>query len=145
MGENNNKIIIMIEDEDTLRGMYKLKFDSSEYDFRGVATGEEGLELAKKIKPDLMLVDLMLENKENGGAIDGFEVIEELKKDGNTKNIPTYALTNLNQDSDIKKAFAKGADGFFVKSDLTPQELLGNVEKIFKGERVGLKQVTSNK
>jgi len=136
----NNKKILMIEDEDTLREMYKLKFESAGYNFVGVATGEEGITLAEKEQPDLMLIDLMLKNKIDGGNIDGFGVIEELKKDPKTKNIPMYALTNLNQESDINEAFKLGADGFFVKSDLTPKELVDNVEKIFKGEKVGLKQ-----
>ncbi|MFA5318470.1 MAG: response regulator [Patescibacteria group bacterium] len=139
-----NKKILMVEDEETLREMYKLKFEAAGYNFIGVPTGEEGITLAEKESPDLMLIDLMLKNKIDGGNIDGFGVIEELKKDPKTKNIPMYALTNLNQESDIDQVFKLGADGFFVKSDLTPQELIDNVERIFKGEKVGLKPVTSN-
>ena len=140
-----NKKILMIEDEETLREMYKMKFEAAGYAFIGVPTGEEGMTLAEKEKPDLMLVDLMLKNKIDGGNIDGFTVIEQLKKSAATKDIPMYALTNLNQESDIEQAFKLGADGFFVKSDMTPQELINNVEKIFKGEKVGLKQLTINK
>jgi len=136
---NVNKKIIMVEDEDTLREMYKIKFDSAGYNFIGVATGEDGITLAEKEKPDLMLIDLMLENKLGGGKIDGFDVIKKLKNNQKTKDIPMYALTNLNQEIDINQAFELGANGYFVKSDLTPKELLGNVEKIFNGEKVGLK------
>ncbi len=136
--DNINKKILMIEDEDTLREMYKLKFDSVDYDFIGVATGEEGIKIAEKESLDLMLVDLMLENKVGGGKIDGFDVIKKLKNNPKTKDIPMYALTNLNQETDINQAFKLGADGYFVKSDLTPKELLDNVKKIFNGEKVGL-------
>ena len=51
-----------------------------------------------------------------------------------------YALTNLNQESDVDEAFKLGADGYLVKSDLTPKELVEEVRKVFRGEKVGIKQ-----
>ncbi len=135
------KTILMIEDETTLLEMYRLKFEAAGFTFLGTATGEEGLTLAETKQPDLILVDLILASKVAGGKIDGFAVLQELKNNPKTKNIPIYALTNLNQDSDIGQAFKLGADGYFVKSDLTPKELVANAQKIFRGEKVGTRPV----
>lgn len=133
------KTILMIEDEATLLNMYRLKFEAAGFIFLGAATGEEGITLAEREQPDLILVDLILANKVAGGKIDGFAVLQELKSNPKTKAIPIYALTNLNQDSDVDEAFKLGADGYFVKSDLTPKELVDNAQKIFRGEKVGTK------
>lgn len=136
------KTTLIIEDDKTLLGMYRLKFEAAGMAFLGASTGEEGIKLAESKQPDLILVDLLLENKVAGGKIDGFAVLAELKSNPKTKNIPMYALTNLNQESDIKEAFKLGADGYLVKSDLTPKELVENARKIFNGEKVGVKQVS---
>ena len=135
---DKTKSVLIIEDEQTLLDMYKLKFETADYAFFGVGTGEKGIEVAKKNHPDLILVDLILANKLEGGHIDGFSVLETLKSNAATKDILVYALTNLNQDSDIKRAIEIGADGFLVKSDLTPSQLLKNVKDIFQGKHVGL-------
>jgi len=140
---DSQKVILIIEDESTLLEMYRLKFEAAGFIFFGVATGEEGVKLAEQKKLDLILVDLILKNKVAGGKIDGFSVLQQLKTNPATNKIPLYALTNLNQDSDIDKAFKLGANGYFVKSDLTPKELVESVQKIFKGEIVGVKQVKS--
>ncbi|MDP3900106.1 MAG: response regulator [bacterium] len=132
------KSVLIIEDEKTLLDMYKTKFETAGYDFFGAATGEIGINMAKKNQPDLILVDLILANKLEGGHIDGFNVLEQLKHFETTKEIPTYALTNLNQDSDIRRAVDIGADGFLVKSDITPKQLLENAELILSGKHVGL-------
>ena len=131
------KTILIIEDELTLLEMYRLKFEAAGFNFLGAATGEEGITLAETKHPNLILVDLILANKVAGGKIDGFAVLQELKRNPHTKAIPIYALTNLNQDSDIEEAFKLGADGYFVKSDLTPKELVDNAQKIFRGEKIG--------
>ena len=71
---------MIIEDENTLLDMYKIKFEASGFNFLGASTGEEGLKIAQAQPIDLFLVDLMLENKTEGGVINGYEVIKKLKK-----------------------------------------------------------------
>ena len=78
----------MIEDETTLLEMYRLKFEAAGFTFLGTATGEEGLTLAETKQPDLILVDLILASKVAGGKIDVFAVLQELKNNPKTKNIP---------------------------------------------------------
>ncbi len=133
------KTILIVEDEETLLQMYQIKFESSGFNFLGVTTGEAGLNVVKDQKPNIILVDLILKNKAEGGYLDGFTVIAKLKKNLDLKSIPIYALSNLNQDSDIQKAKKAGADGYLVKSDATPRELVDSVNKILAGEKVGIK------
>ncbi|MBU1084813.1 response regulator [Patescibacteria group bacterium] len=136
---DTKKTILIVEDEETLLQMYQIKFESSGFNFLGVTTGEAGLNVVKNQKPNIILVDLILKNKAEGGYLDGFTVIAKLKKNLDLKGIPIYALSNLNQDSNIQKAKKAGADGYLVKSDATPRELVDSVNKILAGEKVGIK------
>ncbi len=134
-----SKKVLIIEDDRTLLEMYKIKFTAKGFDVSGATTGEEGLKIAFSQKFDLILVDLKLINKIEGGRIDGFEVIEKFKKNGNTKEAKIYALSNLDQEKEIERAYKLGADGYLVKSDLTPSELVAAVGDIFNGKEVGIK------
>lgn len=130
--------ILIIEDETTLLEMYKLKFEASGFTFFGATTGEEGVDVAKQEKPDLMMVDLMLANKPDGGVMDGYEAIRRLRKDAATKNKKICALTNFDQEKNVQDARAAGADDYLVKSDLTPAELVNKAKDILAGKKVGL-------
>jgi len=90
--------ILFIEDEPTLQKELHEVLKQEEYEIFGAFDGVEGLEIAKKEKPDLILLDLILPKK------DGFEVLKELKEDDNTKDIPVIVLTNLEGTGDVEKA-----------------------------------------
>ena len=133
---DTNKTVLVIEDEETLLEMYKIKFSTSGLNFFGFSTGEEGIAQIKKQHVDLLLVDLMLQNKAAGGVIDGYEVIKKVRKDN--KDIKICALTNLDQEKNIKEAYVAGADDYLVKSDLTPAELVNKAKDILAGKKVGI-------
>ncbi len=128
-----SKKIFIIEDEEFLSEMYKTKFEQEGYQAIVADNGLEGIEAAKNEKPDLILLDLLLPK------MDGYEVLKKLRADEQTKNIKIYILSNLGQNGEINKGFADGADGYLIKANLTPSQLVRNVEKIFNGERVGMK------
>jgi len=134
---DNNKTILIIEDEETILNMYRLKFEASGFNFLGATTGEEGLKMASQQKCDVIFVDLMLENKVEGGVISGYDVISKLRK--NNKLSKIYALTNFDQDKSIEQAFKIGVDGYLLKSNLIPSELVAKTRKILAGEKVGVK------
>jgi len=134
----HDKTVLVIEDEETILEMYRIKFSLSGLNFIGASTGEEGLEQVDKQPIDLILVDLMLENKAAGGMIDGYEVIKKVRK--KDKNIKICALTNLDQERNIKEAYEAGANDYLVKSDLTPSELIAKVNDILAGKKVGIIQ-----
>ena len=127
------KKILIVEDEEYLADMYKIKFESEGYAVIVAIDGETGIQLAQSVKPDLILLDLVLPR------MDGFQVLKELRHDGRTKDIIIYILSNLGQDEEIKKGFADGANGYLIKANLTPAQLMDYVERIFAGEKVGIK------
>jgi len=127
--------VLVIENETTLLEMYRIKFSTSGLNFIGASTGEEGLKLLEQQPIDLLLVDLMLQNKATGGVIDGYEVIKQVRK--KNKDIKICALTNLDQEKNIKQAFEAGADDYLVKSDLTPAELVAKAKDVLEGKEVG--------
>jgi len=132
--------IAIIEDEATLLEMYQLKFEVSGFTFLGAATGEAGLEMLKNVTPDLIFVDLVLENKAAGGVMDGFAVIRRLRQDAKNKDVKICALTNYDQDKNVTDAYAAGADDYLVKADMTPGELVSKARDILAGKKVGLQK-----
>lgn len=125
MTKGENRIII-IEDEKMLAEMYATKLEMEGFKAMTALDGKEGLELVKKEKPDLILLDIILPK------LDGFLVLKEIKKDPDVKNIPVLMLTNLGQESDVKKGKKLGADGYFVKANHSPAEIVEKVKQFLK-------------
>jgi len=88
--------------------------------------GEEGLSIAKKELPDLILLDLILPKK------NGFEVLGELKNDPATKDIPIIVLTNLEGSSDIERALALGATTYLVKANYALEDIMAKIEGVLE-------------
>ena len=115
------KKILVIEDDKFLRGLISQKLSKEGYEIVEAVDGEEGLTKASKEKPDLVLLDLILP------GIDGFEVLEKLKDNTETKEISVVILSNLGQREEIERGLRIGAVDFLVKAHHTPLEI---VEKI---------------
>jgi len=86
--------------------------------------GEAGLMSAKELKPDLILLDLILPK------MDGFKCLEKLKEDPIIKRIPVIILSNLGQDSDLKRGLEMGAEDYLIKTDYTVKQVGEKVKKI---------------
>ncbi len=117
------KKILFIEDESALQKTLGDTLKKKGYDVIGALDGESGLRMAKLKKPDLILLDLILPK------MDGFEVLEKLKEDEETKEIPIIILTNLERMQDIEKALELGAKTFLVKANYTLEEVVEKVKK----------------
>jgi len=123
----NEKIkILLIEDDATLVEMYEMKFKESEFEILVADRGAQGLEIAEKQVPDIILLDIILPE------MDGFAILRELKKDEKTKRIPVLLLSNLGQDSDIEKGKKLGAEDYLVKANYTPTQVVDMVRKYIK-------------
>jgi CheY-like chemotaxis protein len=131
-----NKKILIIEDEQYLVDMYTTKFELEGYTVTSALDGPEGIKLAKKIKPDLILLDLVMPK------MDGFEVLAQLRKLPEIKATKIYIFSNLGQTSEVEKGLGNGADGYFVKSNLTPSQLVNKVNNIFAGKNVSDEKVS---
>src|SRR4030042_2596348 len=97
------KTILFIEDEPTLQKAFGDLLKKDGYNTLSALDGEMGLEMVKKEKPNLILLDLILPK------MDGFEVLEKLMADPETKDIPVIILTNLERTEDVNKAIELGA------------------------------------
>ena len=119
----NKKIkILLIEDEEMLANMYEVKFSNEGFDIEKALDGESGLEKAKNILPDFILLDIIMPK------MDGFAVLKALKEDVKTKNIPVMLLTNLGQEEDIERGNELGIVGYLVKANITPSEVVEAVK-----------------
>lgn len=130
------KKILIIEDEEYLAEMYKMKFEREGYKVAVAEDGPEGIEAAEKEKPDLILLDLVLP------GMDGYEVLRRLKGDKKTKSVKIYILSNLGQNGEVNHGFRDGADGYIIKANMTPAEVVREVEKVFNGKPAGVKKAT---
>lgn len=120
------KNILFIEDESALQRTIGDILKSKDYKVIKALDGEGGLRSAKKERPDLILLDLILPK------MDGFEVLKGLKISEETKNIPVIILTNLEETEDIQKALELGATTYLVKSSYTLEEVVSKIEKALK-------------
>lgn len=120
--------ILIIEDDRFLRKIYKNKLEAEGFEVMEAIEGEEGIHKVQNEQPNLVLLDLMLPRK------DGFDVLSDIKKDPNTKDIPIIILTVLGQESDIKRGLDLGATNYLVKG----QTDLNQVVKVIK-QTLGIK------
>jgi len=118
------KTIIFIEDEPTLQKTVGRFLENEGYEIKSALDGETGLAMVKKIKPDLVLLDLILPKK------DGFEVLKEIKADETTKDIPVIVLTNLEKTDDIEKTLSLGATTYLVKANYELEEVVKKIKEI---------------
>lgn len=118
------KKIALIEDDVSIREMYKMKLEMEGYNVICAENGKEALELIKKEKPDLILLDILMPKK------DGFEVLKELKnsQDDDIKSIPVIMLTNLSNKEDISEASKLGAVDYVVKAKASPSEVVDKIK-----------------
>lgn len=122
----SQKKVLLIEDEDMLSEMYKVKFEKEGFEFLRATEGASGIELVKKEKPDIILLDVIMPK------MDGFAVLESLKKDPATKRAKVILLTNLGQDEDVRKGKDMGADDYLVKANFTPTQVVEKVRGLLE-------------
>ncbi|MFH0830634.1 MAG: response regulator [Parcubacteria group bacterium] len=115
------KKILIVEDEKPIARALELKLGHSGFMAESVFDGEQALAKLQKEQFDLMLLDLMMPK------LDGFTVLEELKKRGIT--VPVIVVSNLNQPEDIRKAMDLGAKDFFIKSDTPLSGVVDHVKR----------------
>lgn len=114
--DKKSKMILIVEDDQVLlRVLYLFLKRRSGYSIATASDGETALKMAQRLKPNIILLDLILPK------MDGFTVLKSLKSDPKMKDIPVIVLSNLGDTGDVAKAKDLGAVDYFVKAntDLT--------------------------
>lgn len=117
------KHIVLIDDDRFIRDLIATKLTSLNYSVATAATAGEGLNTITHQTPDLILLDLELPDQH------GLEVLETLKADPATAQVPVIIFSNNDDDKAQKEAFDKGASAFFVKVTIDVSELQEHIEK----------------
>ncbi len=113
--------VLIVEDDTFLRQLMSRKLTEEKVTVLEAGDGDDGLNLLKKEKPDLVLLDLMLP------TMDGFTFMQKMKEAKDST--PVVVLSNLGQDSDVSKAKALGAKDYLIKANFTTEEILQKVKK----------------
>lgn len=128
---NSNKSIVLVEDDTFISGMYQTKLASLGFSVEVKEDGEAAWErLSQDPLPDLVLLDIVLPKK------DGFEILEGLRKEDRTKNLPIILLTNLGQKPDVERGIKLGADDYIIKAHFTPSEVVEKIKKVLAARGV---------
>lgn len=117
--------ILVIEDEEDILEVIRYNLTKEGYRVIDAATGEEGLEMAGKVMPDLIVLDLMLP------GVDGLEVCKKLKNDSKTSKIPVVMLTAKSEESDIVTGLEIGADDYITKP-FSPKVLIARIRAVLR-------------
>ncbi len=120
IGASMKKKILVVDDERVLVELLKMRLGEANYEVLIAHDGQEGLETAKREKPDLILLDIMMPK------MDGYQVCRLLKFDAAYKQIPIIMLTARGREQDQKAAHEVGADDFIVKP-FDPKDLLTKI------------------
>ncbi len=123
-----NHKILMIDDDSFIRKVYQTELSEKGYEVILAIDGDEGLAKAISEHPELIILDVMMPK------MNGFKVIEELKKNPTTSQIPVIFLTHLSQAEDKQRGLALGASDYLVKDDTTSDILAQSMEK-FIGQK----------
>ena len=122
--------VLMVEDDKFLRDLAAQKMVKENLDVTTAMDGEQGLSLAEKNIPNIILLDILLP------GIDGYEVLRRIRLNPALANTHVAMLSNFGQREDIQKALAGGADNFLVKANYTLDEVVDEVKKIIEKPRV---------
>lgn len=125
-----NGRILVVDDEPFIRRSLEFVLKKQGYDVHSANNGEEAIEFLKNTndqKPDVMFLDVMMPK------MNGFQVVEAVKRDPDLKDIYVILLTAKGQEADRQKGFQLGANDFIIKP-FSPSKLLGKVKSIFSDE-----------
>jgi two-component system phosphate regulon response regulator PhoB len=121
----NKGRILIIEDDRDIVEMIEYNLKEEGYQVTSAFDGEKGIELAKREKPDLVILDIMLP------AIDGFEVCRSLKQYQPTAHIPVIILSAKSRETDKVVGLELGADDYVTKP-FSPRELLARIKAVLR-------------
>ncbi|TSC99270.1 MAG: hypothetical protein Greene07144_1142 [Parcubacteria group bacterium Greene0714_4] len=120
------KYILIAEDDSAYGNVYQSKLENEGYEVKVTNSGDAVLAEIHSRKPDLLILDLMMLDK------DGFEVLEELQNQNLLNDIKVIVASNLSQDADRQKVKKFNILDYFVKSDISVTEMVEKIKTALK-------------
>lgn len=117
------KKVLLVEDEKLIRDLLEKKLKMEGYEVFTAKNGVEALEKMKEVKLDLILLDILMPQK------NGFEVMEEMQKNEELKEIPIIIISNSGQQDELGRAKDLGVKDWLIKTEFDPYEVLEKVKK----------------
>ena len=119
----NKKTILIVEDEEPLQLVLNDVLAVEGYNVLEAKDGLEGLEVATKEHPDLILLDILMPK------MGGLEMLKKLREDEWGKKVPVIVLTNLSDNEDVAKAMEGDVFEYFVKTDIKIDEVIKRIKE----------------
>jgi len=126
-----NKRLLLVEDDRALADLLTLHFDRAGYDVTRTGDGEEALILVDEVKPDVIILDWMIE------GISGIEVCRRLRRRPSSANVPIVMLTARGDEDDRIRGLETGADDYVTKP-FSPKELVARIGAVMRRVRPAL-------
>jgi len=117
--------VLVVDDESDILELIRYNLQKEGYRVTTVKTGEEGLQLIRELKPDVVVLDLMLP------GLDGLSVCNRLKREESTRRIPVLMLTAKAEDTDIVTGLELGADDYVTKP-FSPKVLVARLRAVLR-------------
>jgi DNA-binding response OmpR family regulator len=117
------KILLLVEDEAMLSNLLRQRLEKENFRVIAAHDGAEAVKILKQEKPDLILMDIILPK------MSGFEVMEAMKGDPTLQSAPVVVVSNLGQDSDVERGQSLGAIGYFVKAQMSIEDLVSKIKE----------------
>ena len=117
------KKILLAEDDPFIIDIYTTKLKQAGLEVEVVSEGDEVLEKARKQKPDLLLLDIVLP------TMNGWEILRAIRQSEDLKELPVVILSNLYQKDEVEKGMKFGVLKYLIKAHYTPSEVIDEVKK----------------
>lgn len=121
---DNKKKVLWVEDDKLIGTILAKKMMSSGFDLFHAKNGEEALDVIKETVPNAIVLDLVLPN------MNGFDILEQIRKDARMAKVPVMILSNLSKQSDIERSKALGAQKFLVKAAASLDQIIAEVRAL---------------
>lgn len=115
--------VLVVEDDAFLLKAYMAKLQNSGFDVQSATDGEEALAALERVKPDIVLLDLVMPRK------DGFQTLQDIRSNPAYKDMPIFVVSNIGQQEELDRAKELGANELLLKSNLSMAELVEKIQK----------------
>lgn len=123
---NDKKNILLIEDDDVIIKLLVKRIEKAGYNVEVARNGKGGIQKIKERMPDLLLLDMIMP------ILDGFGVLEYLKKENILPGLPVIIVSNSGQPVEIERILKMGVRDYLVKLNFSPNELIEKIRNVFK-------------